>query len=65
MLLNWLKNKSPKKDTHDGLPKWSSNFIQASPPKKTGTNVIDQWLKKEDGEPSAKQPKTEWPVSFF
>ncbi|XP_061474333.1 abasic site processing protein HMCES isoform X2 [Rhineura floridana] len=56
MMMNWLKNKSHKKE--DGLPRWSSQFIQTPPPKKTSSSLMHQWLKKEDGEPSAKQPKT-------
>ncbi|XP_028574994.2 abasic site processing protein HMCES [Podarcis muralis] len=58
IMMNWLKNKSPKKeDDCDGLPRWSSQFIQTTPPKKTSSSLIHQWLKKEDGEPSAKHPK--------
>ncbi|XP_020653746.1 abasic site processing protein HMCES [Pogona vitticeps] len=60
MMLNWLKNKSPKKEDdgdNDGLPRWSSQFIQAGPPKRTSKSLMDQWLKKEDGEPSAKQSR--------
>ncbi|XP_062977418.1 abasic site processing protein HMCES [Elgaria multicarinata webbii] len=58
MMLNWLKNKSPKKEyDDDGLPRWSSQFIKTTTPKKTSTSLMHQWLKKEDGEPPAKQPK--------
>ncbi|KAL7986111.1 hypothetical protein Chor_011277 [Crotalus horridus] len=58
VMLNWLKNKGPKKDDkdEDNLPKWSSQFIKTSPCKKTSMDLMHQWLKK-DGEPSAKQLK--------
>ncbi|KAM6470393.1 abasic site processing protein HMCES isoform 1-T2 [Liasis olivaceus] len=58
LMLNWLKNKGPKKDDkdEDNLPKWSSQFIQTPPSKKTSIDLRHQWL-KEDGEPSAKHPK--------
>ncbi|KAJ6668353.1 hypothetical protein lerEdw1_015730 [Lerista edwardsae] len=59
MMLNWLKNKSPKKEEEDGLPRWSSQFIQPATSKKASTNLINQWLKQEDGEPPTKQPKTQ------
>ncbi|XP_019355098.2 abasic site processing protein HMCES [Alligator mississippiensis] len=56
MMLDWLKNKSPKKQ-EDDLPRWSSQFIQAATPKRTSANVMHQWLKKEEGESPAKRPK--------
>ncbi|KAG8128131.1 putative Embryonic stem cell-specific 5-hydroxymethylcytosine-binding protein [Naja naja] len=58
VMLNWLKNKGPKKSDkdEDNLPKWSSQFIQTSPRKKSSMDLMHQWLKK-DGEPSAKQLK--------
>ncbi|XP_044307552.1 abasic site processing protein HMCES isoform X1 [Varanus komodoensis] len=60
MMLNWLKNESPKKEyDDDGLPRWSSQFIKAETPKKTSTSLMYQWLKQEDGEPSAKQPRNQ------
>ncbi|XP_034287377.1 abasic site processing protein HMCES [Pantherophis guttatus] len=58
VMLNWLKNKGPRRDEKDkdNLPKWSSQFIQTPPCKKTSMDLMHQWLKK-DGEPSAKQLK--------
>uniref|UniRef100_A0A8D0L3A9 Abasic site processing protein HMCES n=1 Tax=Sphenodon punctatus TaxID=8508 RepID=A0A8D0L3A9_SPHPU len=58
MMLNWLKNESPKKEDDD-LPRWSSQFIQTATPKKTSAGLMHQWLKKEEREPSAKKPKTQ------
>ncbi|KAJ7316887.1 hypothetical protein JRQ81_003049 [Phrynocephalus forsythii] len=59
MMLNWLKNKSPKKeeDDDDDLPRWSSQFIQTGSSKRTNSSLMHQWLKKENGEPSAKRSK--------
>ncbi|XP_053156436.1 abasic site processing protein HMCES isoform X2 [Hemicordylus capensis] len=57
VMLNWL-NGSPKKKEKDDLPRWSSQFIQTAATKRTSANIMHQWLKKEEGEPSAKQSKT-------
>nr|XP_016847126.1 PREDICTED: embryonic stem cell-specific 5-hydroxymethylcytosine-binding protein [Anolis carolinensis] len=59
MMLNWLKNKSPKKEEEKegDLPRWSSQFIQTAPAKRTSSSFMDQWLKKEDEGPSPKQSK--------
>ncbi|XP_074929274.1 abasic site processing protein HMCES isoform X2 [Chelonoidis abingdonii] len=58
MMLDWVKNKSPKKE-EDDLPKWSSQFIQIAAPKRTSAGLMYQWLKKEEGDPCAKKPKTQ------
>ncbi|XP_015270231.1 PREDICTED: embryonic stem cell-specific 5-hydroxymethylcytosine-binding protein [Gekko japonicus] len=59
MMMNWLTNK-PKKEEDDGLPRWSSQFIQAaSASRKTSINVMNQGIEKEEGEPSAKQCKNQ------
>ncbi|KAH0630156.1 hypothetical protein JD844_012832 [Phrynosoma platyrhinos] len=59
IMLNWLKNKSPKKEEEkeDDLPRWSSQFIQTAPSKRSSTSLMHQWLKKEDGGTCAKQSK--------
>ncbi|XP_042310006.1 abasic site processing protein HMCES isoform X2 [Sceloporus undulatus] len=59
IMLNWLKNKSPKKEEEkeDDIPRWSSQFIQTAPSKRSSTSLMHQWLKKEDGATSAKQSK--------
>ncbi|XP_066473843.1 abasic site processing protein HMCES [Tiliqua scincoides] len=59
MMLNWLKNKSPKKEEDDDLPRWSSQFIKPASSQKASTSLMHQWLKQENGEPPAKQPKTQ------
>ncbi|XP_039338175.1 abasic site processing protein HMCES [Mauremys reevesii] len=58
MMLDWVKNKSPKKEEND-LPRWSSQFIQIAAPKRTSAGLMHQWLKKEEGDPCAKKPKTQ------
>ncbi|XP_050814483.1 abasic site processing protein HMCES isoform X2 [Gopherus flavomarginatus] len=58
MMLDWMKNKSPKKE-EDDLPRWSSQFIQIAAPKRTSAALMHQWLKKEEGDPCAKKPKTQ------
>ncbi|KAM9133274.1 abasic site processing protein HMCES isoform 2-T2 [Pangshura tecta] len=58
MMLDWVKNKSPKKE-EDDLPRWSSQFIQIAAPKRTSAGLMHQWLKKEEGDPCAKKPKTQ------
>ncbi|XP_030425472.1 abasic site processing protein HMCES isoform X3 [Gopherus evgoodei] len=58
MMLDWVKNKSPKKE-EDDLPRWSSQFIQIAAPKRTSAALMQQWLKKEEGDPCAKKPKTQ------
>ncbi|XP_075794944.1 abasic site processing protein HMCES isoform X2 [Pelodiscus sinensis] len=59
MMLNWLKNKSPKKE-EDDLPRWSSQFIQiTATPKRSSASLMQQWLKKEEEDPCAKKPKTQ------
>ncbi|XP_077677914.1 abasic site processing protein HMCES isoform X2 [Eretmochelys imbricata] len=58
MMLDWVKNKSPKKEEGD-LPRWSSQFIQIAAPKRTSAGLMHQWLKKEEGDPCAKKPKTQ------
>ncbi|KAL8212557.1 UNVERIFIED_CONTAM: hypothetical protein K2H54_050669 [Gekko kuhli] len=59
MMMNWLTNK-PKKEKDDGLPRWSSQFIQAaSASRKTSINVMNQGMEKEEEEPSAKQCKNQ------
>nr|XP_056715673.1 abasic site processing protein HMCES [Euleptes europaea] len=55
MMMNWLKSKS-KKEEDNGLPTWSSQFIQAAA-RKTSINLMNQGMEKEEGEPSAKQCK--------
>ncbi|XP_038267357.1 abasic site processing protein HMCES isoform X2 [Dermochelys coriacea] len=58
MMLDWVKNKSPKKEEGD-LPRWSSQFIQIAAPKRTSAGLMHQWLKKDEGDPCAKKPKTQ------
>ncbi|NWU96198.1 HMCES protein, partial [Upupa epops] len=58
MMLGWLKScqeGSPQKKEND-LPKWKSQFIHSPSPKKTSTNILQQWLGK-GGEPAAKKHK--------
>ncbi|XP_060095690.1 abasic site processing protein HMCES [Heteronotia binoei] len=58
MMMNWLTSR-PKKEEGDGLPGWSSQFIQAAASRKTSINVMNQGMGKEEGEPSAKQYKNQ------
>ncbi|OCT85834.1 hypothetical protein XELAEV_18024003mg [Xenopus laevis] len=56
-MLEWLQNKSPKKEESRSIiqsPKLSQFGV---PPKKTSAGLMQQWLKKEDGEPSPKRAK--------
>ncbi|XP_068108804.1 abasic site processing protein HMCES [Hyperolius riggenbachi] len=54
-MLQWLQNKSPKKE-ESGVLKSPKLSQLASSPKKTSAGLMHQWLKKE-GEPSPKRPK--------
>ncbi|NXD26165.1 HMCES protein, partial [Spelaeornis formosus] len=58
VMLDWLKSSqeaSPQKKEND-LPKWTSQFIHSSSPKKTSACVLQQWLGKQ-GQPPAKKHK--------
>ncbi|NXH14925.1 HMCES protein, partial [Bucco capensis] len=58
VMLGWLKNSqegSPQKK-ENYLPRWTSQFIHSTSPKKTSADILQQWLGKE-GEPAAKKHK--------
>ncbi|NXV04616.1 HMCES protein, partial [Cettia cetti] len=58
VMLGWLKSSqegSPQKKEND-LPKWTTQFIHTPSPKKTSTDVLQQWLGKQ-GQPAAKKHK--------
>ncbi|XP_063283448.1 abasic site processing protein HMCES [Pelobates fuscus] len=56
-MLEWLQNKSPKKE-ESGIFKSSPKLSKfATSPKKTSASLMHQWLKKDDDAPSPKRPK--------
>ncbi|NXT70257.1 HMCES protein, partial [Chaetops frenatus] len=58
VMLGWLKSSqegSPQKKENN-LPKWTSQFIHSTSPKKTSADVLQQWLGKQE-QPAAKKHK--------
>ncbi|XP_069499446.1 abasic site processing protein HMCES [Ambystoma mexicanum] len=56
-MLGWLKSKSPKKeDPYSPISTKQTNKPEM-PPKKTSAGLMQNWLKKEENEPSPKRTK--------